>query len=877
MAASGNFKNVTRQNPCPICGKTDWCSISEDGVWCCCRRVDTGEGIPKTDSAGVDYWLYRLDGRPFRHQEPGPETFTPVLSSDGQEPERADPDTLHRVYTALLSELTLCENHRENLHKRGLNDEEINFRGYRSLLSNRSKIARKLINKFGPEVCAKVPGLFKKGNSKGEYWTISGPNGIVIPIRDSRYRIIALKVRLDEPVGGNKYLYVTSRRRNDAVWDGPGPGTPVHIALAREVNTDVIRLTEGELKADIATALNCMLTIAIPGVSIWKPVLPVLKELKAKTVRLAFDVDARTNKHVAKALKKTAEALKKEGFIVELETWPPEYGKGIDDLLAAGHQPQVLSGNEALKEIENITRSAGVEPERVSINAGIQDLSFLMKKSWEALEKYYRQKEPLVFVRSGALTRIKIDKKDGPVLDIMSEAALKNTLDRVAYWYRLNKNGQEKSAFPVTECVKGMLAEAAPPVPRLIRIVQAPVFGKDGTLLTSPGYHEKAETWYHKTCEIPDVPEKPSRSDIERARELLLNDLLVDFPFDDESSRAYTLAAMLQPFVRSMIDGPTPLHVIDAKSGSGTGKSLLADMIAVPALGRPIPAMAEGRDGDEWRKRITAKLATGSQFVLIDNVNRKLDSGELAAAITSTVWEDRLLGSTKMIQLPVECCWLATGNAVRTSREIARRIIKIKLDAKRDDPWMRSGFKHPNIREWAIQNRGHLIWACLVLGQAWIAEGKPLGKQTLGMFESWAKIMGGILEVAEISGFLSNLFEIYAEADEETELWREFVYAWWDRFGNEPVAVAALHTLALEKDLLLPVLGDKGERSQKTRLGKALSKMNGRYFGRIKVVETIGDSRNKTKAYRLECEDENEDSKCNNFENLETGYEETPY
>jgi hypothetical protein len=855
MSNSG-FKNVSRQNPCPICGKTDWCSISKDGVWCCCRRVDTGEGLHKIDAAGVDYWLYRLDGRPFQHQEPdNPETFRPVLSSDDSEPERADPDTLHRVYTALLDELTLCENHRENLHKRGLNDDEIAFRGYKSLNKNRSQTAKKLIDKFGPEVCTKVPGLFKKANRKGEYWTISGPNGIIIPVRDSRHRIVALKVRADEPVGGNKYLYVTSRRRNDALWDGPGPGTPVHIALAREVNSDVIRLTEGELKADIATALNCILTIAIPGVSVWRPALPVIKELGAKTVRLAFDADARNNKHVARALKMTAEALKKEGFNVELETWPLERGKGIDDILAAGYQPEVLSGQEAFKEVNSITKAAGVEPERIPINAGIQDLGFLMKKSWEALDKYRQQKEPLVFVRSGALTRVKIDKKDGPILDIMSEAALKNTLDKVAYWYRMDKNGQEKSAFPVTECVKGMLAEASPPVPRLLRIVQAPVFGRDGTLITSPGYHEKAETWYHKTCDIPEVPEKPTKDDLVEAYRLLFYELLVDFPFDDESSMAYALAAMLQPFVRAMIDGPTPLHVIDAKSGSGTGKSLLADMIAMPALGRPIPAMAEGRDGDEWRKRITAKLATGSQFVLIDNVNRKLDSGELAAAITSTVWEDRLLGSTRMIQLPVECCWLATGNAVRTSREMARRIVKIKLDAKRDDPWMRTDFKHPNIREWAAKNRGQLIWACLVLIQAWIAEGKPLGKQTLGMFESWAKVMGGILSIIEMPGFLENLQEIYAEADEETFMWREFISAWWERYHVQAVGVAELYDLAIRKDLLMPVLGDKGERSQKTRLGRALSRINGRYFGKFRVVETVGDARNRTKAYMLECDE----------------------
>jgi len=867
------WSEVTKFNPCGICGKPDWCSVSSDGVWAVCRRIDNGEGLHRIDKSGGDYWLYRMDGTENNAADSNlretecPEVTQPVLAP-------ANPDTLNKVYRALLQELALSAAHREKLRKRGLTDDEINLREYKTLTGpGRSKTARKLIDKFGVGTCKQVPGFFVKQGGKKNYWTLAGSPGLVVPLRDARSRIVALKVRVDKPGKGPKYSYITSSGRMGAVQDGPSPMPTVHLPVHKSSSHLVrVRLTEGELKADIATVLSGDLTLSIPGVSTWRPALPVLKELAPEKILLAFDVDAHQNYNVARALQNTAIALQTEGFDVELETWPEKWGKGIDDVLASGCTPNIISGREQVSAAVNkIAAGALAEQKkqtaiikrgdnnRIPINASIQDLSLLMKRSWEALDKYCQKKEPLVFVRSGALTRVKLDKKDGPMLDIMSEAALKNVLDKVAYWYRLDRNDNEKSAFPVTECVKGMLAEGTPPVPRLTRIVQAPVFGKDGTLLTSPGYHEKAETWYYKTCDIPEVPEKPSRNDIERAKELLLGDLLVDFPFDDESSKAYTLAAMLQPFVRAMIDGPTPLHVIDAKSGSGTGKSLLADMIVAPALGRPAPAMAEGRDGDEWRKRITAKLTTGSQFVIIDNINRRLDTGELAAAITSTTWEDRLLGSTRMIQLPVECCWIATGNAVKMSREIARRIVKIKLDAKRDDPWMRSGFKHSNIREWANRNRGLLVWACLVLGQAWISAGMPLGKQTLGMFESWTKVMGGLFDVVGIGGFLENLMEIYAEVDEETSMWREFIAAWGDKYGGASVSVADLHQLATENDLLLPVLGDKGERSQKIRLGRALGRLNGRYFGEFKIVETAGNAHTKTKCYKIEGRDEGVD------------------
>ena len=41
--------------------------------------------------------------------------------------------------------------------------------------------------------------------------------------------------------------------------------------------------------------------------------------------------------------------------------------------------------------------------------------------------------------------------------------------------------------------------------------------------------------------------------------------------------------------------------------------------------------------------------------------------------------------------------------------------------------------------------------------QAWIAQGRPSGARIHGSFEDWSKVMGGVLAVAGIDGFLGNL------------------------------------------------------------------------------------------------------------------------
>src|SRR5262249_32643245 len=157
-----------------------------------------------------------------------------------------------------------------------------------------------------------------------------------------------------------------------------------------------------------------------------------------------------------------------------------------------------------------------------------------------------------------------------------------------------------------------------------------------------------------------------------------------------------------------------------------------------------------------------AILAEGATFILLDNLSRTLDSGALASALTTRTWKDRILGVSKMAALPNTAVWLASGNNTVLSRELIRRTLWCRLDARVDVPSEREGFRHPHLVRWAKQHRGELVWGALTLCQAWVAAGRPAGEQTLGMFESWAEVLGGILQVAGVPGLLANAREFRA-------------------------------------------------------------------------------------------------------------------
>jgi hypothetical protein len=489
------------------------------------------------------------------------------------------------------------------------------------------------------------------------------------------------------------------------------------------------------------------------------------------------------------------------------------------------------------------------EPERVvpRIRVNGRQLREILADAWRVV--HATNTRPSLFVRAGFLVRLGRGEAV-PRIDAVEEAAVYGHLVRIANWVRVTEDAVLDTT-PPKDVARDMLVNPDDELPALEAIVATPVFDSEGRLVSMPGYHKDARLWLHAAPDlnIPAVPEHPSAADVDAARTLLLDELLVDFPFAAGSDRAHAVAALILPFVRRMVDGPTPIHLIEAPT-PGSGKGLLADVIAIVAMGRPCDPTTITPDEDEARKKITSILARAQSLILLDNVRDGIDSAQLASALTSETWSDRMLGQTKMVDLPNRATWLVTANNPRLSLEIARRCVRVRLDAKQDRPWQRTGFRHAPLRDWVRAHRPALVHAILVLVQSWIAAGRPLGKIPLGSFEGWAGVMGGILGHAGVEGFLRDTEQLYEQADSDGQEWREFVVAWWDIHGGAWVGTAALYDVARERELLGSVLGDKSERSQKTRLGRALTASRDRQFGPYRL--SVGrDGHSKAAQFRL--------------------------
>ena len=253
---------------------------------------------------------------------PMPQTPSPQT----QERQPAALQQRHAAYSDMLDHLTLLDRHGENLLERGLSEERIRENGYKSMPETERgrRLIADLLRSCGHELSG-LPGF---RTYYGE-WTLSGPNGFLIPVRNKDGLIQGLKIRLDDADTPNrKYRWLSSR----GLPNGTRSYSWVHVTGDRSRKRTF--LTEGPLKGDVASFLaNDELFLCIGGVNALHGLTDTIRALGVREVVEAMDMDQMTNPNVRKAvLTMRKEVQKIPGIRYSKYTWNPAY-KGVDDYL----------------------------------------------------------------------------------------------------------------------------------------------------------------------------------------------------------------------------------------------------------------------------------------------------------------------------------------------------------------------------------------------------------------------------------------------------------------------------------------------------------------------------------------------------------------
>jgi hypothetical protein len=413
---------------------------------------------------------------------------------------------------------------------------------------------------------------------------------------------------------------------------------------------------------------------------------------------------------------------------------------------------------------------------------------------------------PKLFSRGSKIVAIAQNENGRQQINEVGVDGLRGRLTRTADYNRsLKIKGEhvEIDCAPPLDVVKDILSlsPGAWALPLLDGLTEMPMLRPDGTILNTPGYDAATRLYYSPDPDlrVPEIPERPTRRDVEQALSLIANEVLGEFPFEDESSKTNAIAGMLTPVIKSAINAPTPAQLNDAPQ-AGSGKSLEAEVNSITATGRPAEMFSLPKDEEEVRKHICTALYSGARVIVFDNINHRVDSGELCKALTATQFADREFRTHDKILLPVSAAFVLTGNNLQISGDLPRLCYWVRLDAKQSRPFLRTGFRHPDLKAWVLEHRGELLAALLTLCRAWFAAGKPKPKiLPLGGFEAWTTTVGGILEYAGVKGFLANSMQFYEEADTESSQWESFLLTLDQCFYSEPFTVTEIMDKLHEK------------------------------------------------------------------------------
>jgi hypothetical protein len=608
-------------------------------------------------------------------------------------------------------------------------------------------------------------------------------------------------------------------------------------------------VTEGEIKG-LCGCANGIPTIALGGV--WNfqnngVFLPELERIAwaGRRAIICYDSDIADKPDVLRAEMRLTRELLNRGAAVHLARLPSaDDGSkvGLDDAIVQFGRQQVI----------DFLLSAPEAPDTV-----IELAPHRLNENLEELDKALAASGLPIFQRSGTVVHVSAagDLEDGddvrrvdesPVVRQATATAVQQLAMRATTFVKWN---QRSKNLVRAEC-PGNLAEhyigkvGGWNLPHLRGIVEAPTIRPDGTILQTPGYDPKSGFFYVPSTEFPPIPDAPTRDDALAAVDKLRH-VVRGFEFASPESEATWIAAVLTAVVRRSLR-TAPLFALSAPV-MGAGKTLAADLISIIATGHEPAVMSQGRNPEEDRKRLLSVLMRGDAVVQIDNCEVPIEGDALCAILTSTEWQDRVLGRSEILKVPTNATFLATGNNLAFRGDMSTRALVCKILPAAERPEER-------VFEWdaraeARAQRPELVAAALTIIRAYDVAGRPaVSTKPFGRFEQWqAFIQHGLLWLGAPDPCKTR--ELAERNDSERETFARLIHLWSVVFGTNPIHVKDIGGLDLPRvgqppearelyDLACEVSGGRGrDVIDVTALGKYLASKEERLSGGFRLVK----------------------------------------
>lgn len=376
-----------------------------------------------------------------------------------------------------------------------------------------------------------------------------------------------------------------------------------------------------------------------------------------------------------------------------------------------------------------------------------------------------------------------------PTSAVVSESALLKALARIAVWQKYDGRSKSWQACdPTPQLAKQLLnAQEYHHLPTLDAIARQPYFRKDGALVTQPGYDPIAKTFAafdEAAFSVPEPTEDNARKALAELRELLSE---VSFP--SEADRSAALCAMLTAAVRSSLPLAPAINI--SASTPGAGKSYISKLLALFAgPGEPLN-LSYPTSSDEATKAMLAALLAKPAVICFDDMQTDwVPHGMINRMLTSETVADRILGSSRTVQVGTNALVMGTGNNIAPIRDMTRRVVTVTIRPLTANPAMAVYRGNPVGKVQAARERYVTLAQTII--RAWQAAGRPSSDvPPIATFGAWSDMCRQpLLWLGESDPATSLLDQV--RHDPDAEPLSHLLEAWHNLFGMKPVTLRTL-------------------------------------------------------------------------------------
>ena len=248
----------------------------------------------------------------------------------------------------------------------------------------------------------------------------------------------------------------------------------------------------------------------------------------------------------------------------------------------------------------------------------------------------------------------------------------------------------------------------------------------------------------------------------------IIDELLQDFCFKAESDRTTYVGFLLTILIHHHEKLRARVPILNGVGNkSQVGKGELAQVLALTAEGFYPRTITIIPDDVELEKRMCSVLRGGGRTLVFDNAKPSkqmqiISSAVMERTVTDPVVSFRILGTSTDLHLDNTLQIIITHNGGSFSNDLLTRMASVRLHYD-GNPTERT-FKSADIRQFALKHRREIVGELLGMFKRWDELGRPVwtGKHRM---QSWAEIIGGVLQANGLNGFLENTEAVAAQSD----------------------------------------------------------------------------------------------------------------